>query len=269
MAESIRLTGPGGYRSRISIGEGSDVSKQTLLSRRTSKIRSGKRPAFILDLDETVWSTTPEAKAIEKDLIERIKVEKGGVLTAKDWTPWRKEASNVKPISEMVDFVRGLENAGIHPVIMTARDESNREMVRSALGDLGISTDNLMFRGLSQAAQDTPSDILKMGMMQDVSGEFNFLAMLDDSGANLRKAIQFGVPLGIQPEKAGFDSVEASVVRGLKISEEQGTRALSRAERAVKPIYRAGVRTGVQTPEMTSRVIEGLEQAIKIMRSVR
>jgi hypothetical protein len=268
MAESIRLTGPGGYRSRISIGEGSDISRQTLLSRRSSKIRSGKRPAFILDLDETVWSTTPEAKAIEKDLIERIKPQKG-FLTAKDWTPWRKEASNVKPISEMVDFVRGLQNAGIHPVIMTARDESNRKMVRTTLGDLGISTDNLMFRGLSQAAQDTPSDILKMGMMQDVSGEFNFLAMLDDSGANLRKAIQFGVPLGIQPEKAGFDSVEASVVRGLGISEEQGTRALSRAERAVKPIYRAGVRTGVQTPEMTSRVIEGFEQALKIMRSVR
>lgn len=264
MAETIRLTGPGGYRSRII-----DVSKQTSLSKRSSRITSGKRPAFILDLDQTIWDTSDEAKAIEKDLIERLKPQKGGILTAKDWVPWKKEASNVKPISEMVDFVRGLQESGIHPVIMTARDRSNAPMVRSTLRDLGISTDNLMFRGLSQAAQDTPSDILKVQMMQKVSGGFNFLAMLDDSGANLKKAIEFGVPLAIQPLKEGFDSVEASVVRGFEISGEEGTRALSRAERTFEPIYRAGVRTGAQTPEMTSKVIEGFEQALKIMRSVR
>ena len=267
MAESIRLAGPGGYRSRISIGEGSDISKQTLLSR-----RSGKIPAFILDLDQTIWDTNDEAKAIEKYLVEILKPQQGGFLTAKDWVPWNKEASNVKPISEMIDFARGLQESGIHPVIMTARDKSNAPMVRSTLGDLGISTDNLMFRGLSKAAQNTPSEILKVQMMQEVSGEFNLLAMLDDSATNLKKAIEFGVPLVIQPlvdPVKGFDSLQASAVRGFEISGKEGTRALSRAERTFEPIYRAGVRTGVQTPEMTSRVIEGFEQALKIARSVR
>ena len=267
MAESIRLRGPGGYRSRISIGEGSDISKQSLLSR-----RSGKIPAFILDLDQTIWNTNDEAKAIEIDLFERLKPLQGGILTHENWAPWNKEASNVKPISEMVDFVRGLQESGIHPVIMTARDKSNAPMVRSTLRDLGISTDNLMFRGLSQAAQNTPSEILKVQMMQEVSGEFNFLAMLDDSAKNLKKAIEFGVPLVIQPlvdPVKCFDSVEASVGRGFEISGKEGTRALSRAERTFEPIYRAGVRTGVQTPEMTSRVIEGMGQAMKVMRSIR
>lgn len=76
-----------------------------------------------------------------------------------------------------------------------------------------------MMRGMSDAQQALSSDVLKTGMMQRASGKFNFLAMLDDSSSNLKAAYQFGVPLGIQPDKLGFDSLEASLVRGVKLSE--------------------------------------------------
>lgn len=251
--ESFRITGPSGYRSRLSVGD----TSLGPIGRRTGKI-----PAFILDLDQTIWDTSDKAKAIEEDLFKRIKPEKG-FLTAKDWTEWRYAAEDVTEIPEMVDFVRGMQESGIKPVIMTARDRANEPMVRSILKDYGISTDHLMFRGLSQAAQDTPSDILKMGMMQRSSGQFNFLAMLDDSGANLRGAHKFGVPLVIQPEKMGFDSLEASVVRGIEISGGMGERTLAKAQRTLEPI----IKSGAQSQKSITKILEAGEIAARVMRS--
>lgn len=72
---------------------------------------------------------------------------------------------------------------------------------------------------MSDVQQALGSDVLKTGMMQEASGRFNFLAMLDDSASNLKAAYKFGVPLGIQPDRAGFDSLEASLVRGVKLSD--------------------------------------------------
>lgn len=258
MAEfpSFRLTGPQGARSRVTVGRpASNISR-----------RSGKTPAFILDLDQTIWDVTDEAKSIEDDLIFRLKKEKG-FLTAKDWSAWTKAAADVKPIPEMVEFVKGLQESGIKPVIMTARDEQNRGMIRSTLKEYGISTDHLMLRGLSQTQQDMPSDVLKVNMMKKVSGQFNFLAMLDDSASNLKGAYRFGVPLSIQPEKSGFDSLEASLVRGAKLSEVAGIRGMTKAERAVEPIVRAGG-TGVMSPGTLKNIISSTENAIKIMRGI-
>lgn len=115
MAQTYRLTGPQGARSRISVG-----SPANNISR-----RFGKVPAFILDLDQTIWDTSDEAKAIEDDLVFRLKKEKG-FLVAKDWDEWTKAASEVRPIPEMVDFTKRLQSQGITPVIMTARDEANK-----------------------------------------------------------------------------------------------------------------------------------------------
>lgn len=250
MAQSYRLTGPQGYRSRITL-----ASPATNISRRT-----GKTPAFILDLDQTIWDTTDEAKAIEEDLIFRLKPQKG-FLEASDWTAWTKAAQDVEPIDEMVSFVRGLQESGLKPVIMTARDRRNEPMIRSTLKKYGISADHIMTRGLSQAQQDMPSDLLKVKMMEKTSNRFNFLAMLDDSGANLKGAHGFGVPLTIQPEKKAFDSLEASITRGLHIASSIDTRTLQRAERTVEPV----VRMGVQGEKTASRIIEGLAQAMRVM----
>jgi phosphoglycolate phosphatase-like HAD superfamily hydrolase len=256
--ESYKLAGPGGYKSRINL---------SALGARDTSLKPigkspGKMPAFILDLDQTIWDTSDEAKAIEKDLIERLKPEKGGFLTAKDWTEWRYAAEDVTEIPEMTDFVRRMQESGIKPVIMTARDRANEPMVRNVLREYGISTDHLMFRGLSQTAQDTPSDILKMHMMQRSSRQFNFLAMLDDSAANLKGAHKFGVPLVIQPEKMGFDSLQASVVRGIEISGGMGESTLSNAERTLEPIIRAGT----QGEKSISKILEAGEVAAKVMR---
>lgn len=230
---SFRLTGSQGARSRITIGRpASNISR-----------RSGKTPAFILDLDQTIWDIAERSKAAEAEagriLFEEIKPKKG-YLTAEDWKIWNKVAADVEPIPEMVDFVKGLQESGIKPVIMTARDMNNLGMVKSTLKEYGISTDHLMLRGLSQAQQDLPSDKLKLGMMQSVSDRFNFLTMLDDSASNLKAAYRFGVPLTIQPEKKGFDSLAASLVRGAELSKESGLRGMAKAQRAVEPIVRAG-----------------------------
>ena len=258
--ESYKIAGPGGSKSRINLSAlgASDTSFRPIGR------RDGKVPAFILDLDQTIWDTTREAKDIEKDLVGRIKSEKG-FLTAKDWTEWRYAAADVTEIPEMVDVVKRLQESGIKPVIMTSRDRSNAPMVRKVLRDLGISTDDLMFRGLSQSAQRLPSDVLKVQMMQRSSKKFNFLAMLDDSVANLKGAHEFGVPLVIQPlvdPVKGFDSLQASVVRGLEISGGMGESTLANAERTLEPIIRAGT----QGEKSISKILEAGEVAAKVMR---
>lgn len=265
MAQSFRLTGPQGARSRIRAGQSPSIASGRNISR-----RSGKTPAFILDLDQTIWDIAPEARAAEAEagriLFEEIK-PKQGFLTAADWQIWNKAASNVEPIPEMVDFVRGLQESGIKPVIMTARDTNNIDMVRSTLKQYGISTDQLMLRGTDQASQNLPSDVLKLNMMKSVSDEFNFLAMLDDSAANLKAAYKFGVPLSIQPEKRGFDSLQASLVRGVQLSEVSGARGMAKAERAIEPIMRAGG-SSVISPRTLNNIIQSAETAIKVMRGV-
>jgi hypothetical protein len=237
-----------------------------MASGRNISRRSGKEPAFILDLDQTIWDVTDEAMNIENDLIFRLKPEKG-FLEASDWKKWAKAAADVKPRSDMVDFVLGLQESGIKPVIMTARDRSNLDMVRTTLKEYGISTDHLMLRGLSQSQQDLPSDVLKLNMMKKTSNQFNFLTMLDDSASNLKAAYKFGVPLSIQPEKKGFDSLEASLIRGAELSEVSGARGMAKAQRAVEPIVRAGG-TGVMSPGTLSNVIQSTENAIKVMRGI-
>lgn len=265
MAQSFRLTGPQGARSRIRAGQSPSMASGRNISR-----RSGKDPAFILDLDQTIWDIAPSAREAEAEagriLFEEIK-PKQGFLTAQDWQIWNKAAANVEPIPEMVDFVRGLQESGIKPVIMTARDMNNIDMVRSTLKGYGISVDNLMLRGTSQAQQNLPSDVLKLNMMKSVSDQFNFLTMLDDSAANLKAAYKFGVPLSIQPEKKGFDSLEASLIRGAELSEVSGARGMAKAQRAVEPIVRAGG-TGVMSPGTLSNVIQSTENAIKVMRGI-
>lgn len=262
MAEfpSFRLTGPQGSRSRMTIGRpASNISR-----------RSGKAPAFILDLDQTIWDIAPRAKAAEAEagriLFEEIKPKKG-FLTADDWQIWNRAAADVEPIPEMVDFIKGLQESGIKPVIMTARDTNNLDMVTSTLKQYGISTDHLMLRGIDQAQQNLPSDQLKLGMMQSMQDRFNFLTMLDDSAANLKAAYKFGVPLSIQPEKSGFDSLEASLVRGAKLSEVAGPRGMAKAQRAAEPIIRAGG-VGVMSPGTLKNLISSTETAIKVARGI-
>lgn len=234
---SYRLTGPQGYRSRLSLGRPSSHIST----------RSGKIPAFILDLDQTIWDTSDEAKAIEEDIVFRLKPEKG-FLTSSDWDRWTKAAADVKPIPEMVDFVRGLQESGIKPVIMTARDEANRGMIQSTLKSYGISADHLMLRGLDDVQQNMTSDVLKRGMMDRTVGQFNFLTMLDDSASNLRAAQGFGVPLVIQPDKAKFDSLTASIERGLQIAEKGGSkRQVQQAVKTLEPILLAGTRSRTAT----------------------
>lgn len=255
MANTYRITGSQGARSRITIGRpASNISR-----------RSGKIPGFILDLDQTIWDTSSQAKEIEDELM-KLKAQKG-FLTIQDWSSWRNAAAEVTEIPEMVQFARGLQESGIKPVIMTARDALNKDMIMSTLKEYGISTDNVMMRGLSQSQQNFSSDMLKASMMQKMSSQFNFLTMLDDSAANLKAAYKFGVPLSIQPERSGFDSLEASLIRGAQLSEVVGPKGMAKAQRAAEPIIRAGG-VGVMSPGTLKNLITSTETALKVARGI-
>lgn len=212
---------------------------EVLVNKTDTSLSVGSRlpNAVIVDLDDTLFTPTKVARKIEaKMMAQKAK----GSVPSSAWAPFNKAIERSKPIPEMIDFVKDLQNAGIQPVIMTARDEATRKHTTKILSKHGINTDYLMFRGLSQEEQDLAPAILKTNMMQKIKDEFNILGFLDDSKSNLEAGYKFGVPLGIQPSKGGYDSLEASIVRGVKIAEEMGDETFDKAMKAAQGFARAG-----------------------------
>jgi predicted secreted acid phosphatase len=193
--------------------------------------------AVIVDLDDTLFTPTKVARKLEEELMAQ---KAKGSVPSSAWRKWNKAIEKSRPIPEMIDFVKQLQNAGIQPVIMTARDEAMRPFTTKVLQRHGIDTSHLMFKGLSQEQQDMAPAAVKAKMMESVKDQFNFLAFLDDSKSNLEAGYRFNVPLGIQPMRGGHDSLEAAIVRGVKIADEMGEDTLIKAVDALKGFSHAG-----------------------------
>lgn len=73
--------------------------------------------------------------------------------------------------------------------------------------------------------------------------------------------------MGIQPAKEGFDSLEASVARGIRLSDAGGTSGPSRAQRTLEPILRLGGRQDALASQTILQGIEDVKLALKVMRN--
>lgn len=188
----------------------------------TLKVGGKVRPAMIVDLDDTLFTPTKVAKRIEDEIMKEKAL---GSVSSERWAPWNRATQRSRPIPEMIDFVKTMQEAGIQPVVVTARDEALRPFTTKLLKKHGINSDFLFMKGISQEQQDLAPHIYKAGVIDSLQDKFNFLAFLDDSKSNLMTGYKANIPLGIQPNKTGYDGLQASISRGLSIASDIGPEA--------------------------------------------
>jgi 5'-nucleotidase (lipoprotein e(P4) family) len=112
---------------------------------RPTGVAAGRRPAVVLDIDETVLDNSPYQARLVRD---------GGEFNDPDWDAWVEERK-AQPVPGVVEFARAANDRGITLVYISNRTEQMKQ----------ATLDNLRAVGLPVA-----DDSVYMGMGMDVPG---------------------------------------------------------------------------------------------------
>jgi 5'-nucleotidase (lipoprotein e(P4) family) len=112
-------------------------------------VEETKRPAVVMDLDETVLDNGGYETFVDRERMN---------FTPATWSEWEKNhADEVIPIPGAKEFIQYAEQNGVAVVYLSNRAEANRAGTIAALKANGLDTTGIEDRLLLQAA-GTPSD---------------------------------------------------------------------------------------------------------------
>lgn len=153
-----------------------------------------KKPAVVLDLDETVLDNSPFQTFLDR---YRLPYEE------RYWDIWEKEyPQEVRAIPGARAFIAAAEKQGVTPFYLSNRSEKNRASTVKALAHLGISTDRIADRLLlstdtsdktarrKKVAEGHAVLMLIGDNLRDLSEEFVVPKREPDDEAGQRKAIR-------------------------------------------------------------------------------
>lgn len=195
----------------------SDVSSPTSISTRSNRI-----PAIALDLDKTIFKTTPKMQAAEEKAIEFLKSNPQADLSlrVKAWEDWEKLAvGNLQPNKEMLGFVKQLQNSGISMNVMTARSTRIQEQTLGLLEKMGFIPDEVFFRPYTLPGEMAAADKMKVDWIKGSSEKFDYVSIFDDSGRTVKSALESGlVRSAFQPSAGVMDKkfLQGALERGLE-----------------------------------------------------
>jgi phosphoglycolate phosphatase-like HAD superfamily hydrolase len=277
VAQTRRLYGPGGIRNQFTLGSPTPISR-----------RSGKIPAIALDLDKTVYTNSAamdaaESAAVFKGVIPFGDAKKMGFINFSQeaefaakkgfWKEWERLAiTDIEPNQEMIKFLQRLQGSGISLNAMTARSARVQEPTLKLLEKMGIVPNEVFFRPDSLVGEDTNAAVMKVNWMNETSSKYNYVAMFDDSGSNVKAALKSGVPAVLQPNAKGVDApfLEGSIKRGLETMQEVLGQDSTQYRRGVENLSSlldiAESYSGKLQPKTFKSIIQGKEIAERVIK---
>ncbi len=129
-----------------------------------------RRPALIMDLDETVLDNSAFASFLHENDLE---------YSDDRWAMYERDySSEVRLVPGAGEFIKKAERLGVDVIYISNRFEENRAATVGALNRLGINTDGIGQR-LLLIAKGGPSD--KTGRREAVFAQYNVLLLFGDN----------------------------------------------------------------------------------------
>lgn len=171
----------------------------------------------------------------------------------------------------MIEFLQRLQGSGISINVMTARSSRIQEPTLRLLEQTGFIPNKAFFRPNTPAAENAPSDIMKVNWIKETSDRYNYVAMFDDSPSNVTAALKAGIPSVLQPSAGVADSpfLEGAVERGLKTMDAElaeNPSLMRKGIQNIETLLEAGTRSGRSQPRTFTSIIKGKEIAEKVIK---
>src|SRR5262249_52355514 len=164
-----------------------------------------RRPAVIVDLDETVFDNSPFQTWLYRE---------GRDYSDAAWEVWERDhPEQVLAVPGARQFIRDAERAGVTVVYVSNRKEEHRDSTVRALAHLGISTRDLEGRLLLKAGQSSD----KTARRKSVEARYHVLMLLGDSLRDFSE--EFKAPK-VGPEVAGQNAAIAE--RKARVDAQRG-----------------------------------------------